>query len=129
MHDTFAHPVIHNLPSSGSALSVAQNILNARRKRGRVFPELAFGDPAWDMILDLYVAAVTGRPVCPSSIGFAAAVPQTTVLRLVNQLAERGLVIRQADRNDRRRVLLTLSEDMLNRVDDYLASLRSSSVD
>ncbi len=84
-------------------------ILRSRRLRDEVFGNDLFADPAWDMLLDLMAARLERTQVSVSSLCIAAAVPPTTALRWLRQLTERGLVQREADPEDGRRIFVALS--------------------
>src|SRR3546814_11460790 len=61
-----------------------QNLIRCRRLRDRYFDGDLFADPAWDMLLDLYLAAERNtRPVSISSLCIASAVPAPTALRWI----------------------------------------------
>ncbi|NQX94518.1 MAG: winged helix DNA-binding protein [Erythrobacter sp.] len=94
-----------------------------RRKRTVIFgdPEL-FGEPAWDILLDLYIAQVEGKAVSVSSACIGSASPPTTGLRWLGVLAEQGLLHREHDPQDQRRVLVRLTDKALDAMDDYFAS-------
>lgn len=98
--DAAANPV--------SAVAV-RNLIRTRRLRDRYFPGL-FADPAWDILLDLYAARLEGRTVAVSSLCIAANVPPTTGLRWITGMTEQGLLRREADPEDRRRVFIALSD-------------------
>jgi DNA-binding MarR family transcriptional regulator len=98
----------------------AKNMWHARRKRDEFFDVDIFGEPAWDMLLDLFVAGREGRPVSVSKLCRAAAVPTTTALRMTKAMTEKGMIDREADRNDRRRVLVRLSHDTEERLARFL---------
>ena len=83
--------------------------LALRRRRDGLFPPDLFGEPAWDMLLDLYVAASERRPISVSSACLAAAVPPTTALRYIATLERSGLIEREADPADRRRFHVRVS--------------------
>lgn len=85
-------------------------VLRARRLRESMFPANLFADPAWDILLDLMAARLENAQVSVSSLCIAAAVPPTTALRWIRQLTERGLLERQADPDDGRRIFIALSE-------------------
>jgi DNA-binding MarR family transcriptional regulator len=91
-------------------LNLATDVLKARRRRAGIFGDDAclFGEPAWDILLDLYVQSDT-RPISVSSACIAGGVPGTTALRCLDQLQQRGLIRRFADRTDKRRNFVTLS--------------------
>lgn len=83
-----------------------------RRARDQVFGDLAgalFGEPAWDILLDLDISARKGRRVSISSAVIASSVPPTTGLRHVSNLQNAGLVQRSADPGDGRRHFIELT--------------------
>lgn len=82
--------------------------IRRRRLRERCFDAGLFADPAWDMLLDLRVAALEGRRVAVSSLCIAAAVPPTTALRWIGLMTTRGLLERAADPADARRAFVAL---------------------
>ena len=86
-------------------------LLRARRLREQVIGEDIFADPAWDILLDLLAARLEGNRVSVSSLCIAAVVPPTTALRWIRQLTDRGLLRRQADPKDGRRIFIALSDE------------------
>jgi hypothetical protein len=92
-------------------LALARKAYSLRRKRETIFgnPEL-FGEPAWDILLDLYIAHGEGKPVSVSSACIGSAAPPTTGLRWLGVLADEGLVLRENDPEDNRRVLVRLTQ-------------------
>ena len=89
--------------------SIAQGIYRARRKRARHFPAELFADPAWDMLLDLFVSSVAGTSVSTTSLCIAADVPHSTCLRWIALLKDHGLVSRHRVPEDKRLFLITLT--------------------
>lgn len=94
-----------------SHAATAKSLYDARRARAKVFGENAdiFYEPAWDMLLDLYLQRAEGRTVSVTSACIAAAVPATTALRWLSTLETRGLLERTQDSFDRRRCYVQLS--------------------
>jgi hypothetical protein len=90
--------------------------LRCRRLRERLLPREIFGEPAWDILLDLYAARLEGKAVSVSSACIASAVPTTTALRWLSKLAECGLVERSLDASDARRAHVHITEDGLEAV-------------
>jgi DNA-binding transcriptional ArsR family regulator len=88
-----------------------RDLLRARRIRADFLPGDLFADPAWDMMLDLLAARLDHERVSVSSLCIAAAVPPTTALRWIRTLTDKGLVERQADPHDGRRVFIALAQD------------------
>ncbi|MEI9928036.1 MAG: MarR family winged helix-turn-helix transcriptional regulator [Sphingomonas sp.] len=89
--------------------SIARSCLRARRARDSLFPPGLLADPAWDMLLELFVADAEGRWLSVSDACAAARVPQTTGLRWVAQLERLDLVRRRADLHDARRSYVHLT--------------------
>lgn len=79
-----------------------------------------WGDPAWDMLLDLFMATEEGRMVNVTSACIGALVPSTTGLRLIAQLIKAGLVWRDPDPFDGRKGVLRLTNDTTTAMRSYL---------
>ena len=90
-------------------VAFAKAIYSARRLRHDFFPPAMFADPAWDMLLDLYVARAEGRTVSTSSACLGARVPQTTGLRWLDKLEKAGAIVRRAAADDMRMINVELS--------------------
>lgn len=94
-----------------------------RRRRIKFLPEQIFGEPSWDLLLDLFIAAREGKEVCTSSACLAAHVPQTTALRRLQLLEEQGLIERAGDPGDHRRTIIRLSVEGSLAMTRYFASI------
>jgi hypothetical protein len=112
-----------------SLATIARHILKFRRTRDIVFGEGLFADPAWDMLLDLFVSAYDRRQVSVSSLCIAAAAPATTALRWITTLEQDGLIRRAADPRDGRRVHISLTDDGLHKVASVLKSWTGATSD
>ncbi|OHD01399.1 MAG: transcriptional regulator [Sphingomonadales bacterium RIFCSPLOWO2_12_FULL_63_15] len=100
-----------NPTSLGISATQVRDLLRARRIRADFLPGDLFADPAWDMLLDLLAARLEQERVSVSSLCIAAAVPPTTALRWIRTLTAKGLVERQADPQDGRRIFIALAQD------------------
>lgn len=87
-----------------SLAELANRVRQLRLKRNELFGAPLFKDPAWDMLLELFAAHTTGRDVTVSSLCYASGVPPTTALRYLTKLEEHGLLTREGDRHDMRRL-------------------------
>lgn len=105
-------------------LALARQTYAMRRKRTAIFgnPEL-FGEPAWDILLDLYIAHAEGKPVSVSSACIGSAAPPTTGLRWLGVLAEEGLIVRENDADDHRRVLVRLTRSGITAMESFFDSM------
>lgn len=107
--------------ASNSELTAGQlrEIIQLRRMRDRFFASDLFADPAWDILLDLMAARLEAKKVSVSSLCIAASVPPTTALRWITTMTDRGLLVRNQDPDDARRVFLDLSDDAAEKIAAY----------
>ncbi|MET0372508.1 MAG: winged helix DNA-binding protein [Sphingobium sp.] len=121
-----ALPPIGGLPVQEAMLEPAhvRDLLRARRMRADFLPDDLFADPAWDMLLDLLAARLEHERVSVSSLCIASAVPPTTALRWIKTLTDRGLLVRQADPHDGRRIFIALSDRAADALAQWFAASR-----
>lgn len=105
------HPGRYLSEVRDTSVARAIEIYRSRRRRDAAFGEDAdlFGEPAWDILLDLLDADAHGRRISVTSASLASSVPATTGLRMIAILEERGLVVRTDDPRDRRRSHVSLT--------------------
>lgn len=101
---------VRTLPPAGSEYSAVRRVLRARRARARHFHNTLFGEPAWDMLLELYAAHLAQRRISISSLCKASETPTTTGLRWITALEQEELACRRSDPLDGRRVFIELTE-------------------
>jgi predicted transcriptional regulator len=104
---------------------VARAMYNERRVRDHVAELALFGEPAWDILLDLFASEAEGKAVSISSACLAASVPMTTALRWVTRLEEEGLIERRAT-GDRRRINVRLTPSGRERVSRTVVAMSSA---
>ena len=90
-------------------VNLARILYRARRVREKHFGKDLFGEPAWDMLLDLYVYKFNGVRNSVTSLCLASQVPESTALRWIGLLNEEELIVREKDDHDRRRAFISLS--------------------
>lgn len=120
-----APPPMDGANDSGVTARQVRAVLRTRRLREDIVATDLFADPAWDILLDLMAARLEGQRVSVSSLCIAAAVPPTTALRWIRQLTERGLLLRQADPQDGRRIFIALSDEGAAVVTRWFEACRS----
>ena len=64
----------------------------SRRLRERYLPPSFFGEPAWDILLELFMLDLRGRNASVKTICHASAVAPTTALRWIDILSQHGLI-------------------------------------
>lgn len=101
-------------------LQKAKKYYGSRRTRDGMFGKGdLFADPAWDIMIDLFIAAEEGKEVSVSSLCIAAAVPSTTALRWISLLEARHIIERFADPCDARRYHLALTSKAYDEISQY----------
>lgn len=110
-------------------VELARQTYDDRRRRTKIFrSDELFGEPAWDILLDLFIAAKERRRVSVTSACIGSAVPSTTALRWITILEKQGLLVREADPGDARRVYVKLSARGYAAMLEYFASASRSVV-
>lgn len=89
--------------------ALARKIYDLRHKRDQFFHNGLFSDPAWDIILDLYISEADQKEISITSACIAAGVPASTGLRWITILIQNGHVERYEDSTDARRSFLRLT--------------------
>ncbi|MCW1429932.1 winged helix DNA-binding protein [Novosphingobium sp. JCM 18896] len=102
----------------------AHRVYGARRVRDAVFADATlFGEPAWDMLLDLLAAQGSKKRISVTSACLASNVPLTTALRWITVLEGKGLVEREEDEMDARRTFLKLTRKARGLLRTYFVEL------
>lgn len=97
-------------PSSPDLLNAARTLQAMRRLREEAFGADLFGEPAWDVLLGLFIALEEGRKLSMTSVAVLSRVPAATAMRHIVQLEQAGFV-RRADRaGDRRSRAIELTD-------------------
>jgi DNA-binding MarR family transcriptional regulator len=110
-------------PDRDSLLSKARLVLGARRIRSQYFHPDLFGEPAWEILLALYVAEEAGPRFTISRLAEWIGAPLTTVARWVKALEEQSLVGRADHPTDRRIIFIHLLDKGRKALDSYLAAI------
>lgn len=115
------NPVIESTDPPNDAIEHIKPILELRARRQRFFGDSLFGEPAWDMLLELYEAKYRGRRVGVTSLCYGSGVPMTTALRWITNLERDGWVVRARDSTDHRRVWVDPTDKTIRAVKSLFA--------
>lgn len=96
-----------------------------RALRANHFPPDLFGEPAWDMLLDLAAGPYCERRISVSSLCVASGVPATTAMRYLARLEAHKLVRREADPVDKRRVFVFLTDAAIDHLQAWKRATES----
>lgn len=109
--------------TSVDTCDMARRLLAQRMARFDHFPAELFHEPAWDMLLALFVAHEEGRTMNVKTLVASAHAPVTTSQRWIDHLHKLKLVDRVIDPIDRRRMEISLSDNGFTAVTAYLRRL------
>lgn len=101
----------------------ARRHLQHVRTRASHFPAWATRDGCWSILVDMYAHEVENKKVSVSDACLASGTPPSTALRTIGRLEAEGIVVRQCDEADRRRVFLTLTASARASIADWLHQL------
>ena len=101
------------------AEALALRLFSLREARARSLAHL--GEPAWDVLLALYLAERAGAKHTIGRMVELSRSSQTTGLRHIDELERKGLAYREQDAKDRRVYYLLLSGDGRRAVDKILS--------
>jgi hypothetical protein len=102
--------------------ALAMRELRARKSRAMFLAPTFFGEPAWNMLLDLFVQQFLGQRVSVTSATIASDAPQATALRYVALMEDEGLIERHRSSTDRRVSYLRLTQQGYLRVGTWLSN-------
>jgi len=76
-------------------------------------------DPSWDMLLDLCISEIEGRRISVTSLCLASGAPTSTALRWIGLLEHEGMIERQPDPSDRRRIFVRIAQPAFDKMFRY----------
>ena len=114
--------VVENDPSA----SLAAAMLEFRRTRSSILPPELFAEPAWDLLLELFIADAEGRRLTARQVCIRSGIAPSVMSHWLKHLPQSGFVTGdgQGDLDD----LLTMSAGMLDSMEammEHAQSLRA----
>lgn len=106
--------------------ATARQLLKDADRRGNYFDIALFADPAWHILLDLFVAEIDERPQYVSAVCAAARVPASTALRWIGSLEQKGLIYRNDDQRDGRRTYIRMAPEAFAQMASYLSRISTA---
>lgn len=96
---------------AATLLGFARQARQLRATMSHFLPRDLLVDPAWDMMLDLFIAAGTGEDLYVKDIILLSGGSAGSVMRRIDRLQEAGLITRHLSPDDHRRVRVDLTDD------------------
>jgi DNA-binding MarR family transcriptional regulator len=99
----------------------AEELFRIRMERKRHFAASMFGEPAWDVLLSLFVGEPAIDAMTVSRIAQMTDTPLSSALRWVDYLESQHLIIRHAHPTDRRSSMVELTDVGRTQLELYLS--------
>lgn len=115
-------PRASNAPTPQQLVKLAKQLRDVRKTRTRFFDEDLFGEPAWDMLLALYISDAECYRLNVTDLINASQAPSSTALRWIDRLQELGLIHRRENPLDRRSQFLEPTAGAVQKVAAFLKS-------
>jgi DNA-binding MarR family transcriptional regulator len=90
-------------------VNIARTSLSVRRRRSDYLHRAMLGEPAYDMLLGLYVAEAEGESLTAARLADRAGVAPSSALRWIDYLAAKELIVREPHPSRKRASVLKLS--------------------
>ncbi|TCP88739.1 winged helix DNA-binding protein [Sphingomonas sp. PP-CE-1A-559] len=84
-------------------VDMARRLYELRKVRDAMLGDALFSEPAWDILLDLFISEHEQRRLSVSAVCIGARAPSATALRYLTMLQDADLVERIRDARDGRR--------------------------
>ena len=106
---------------STDAVPIARAILEDRKRRSQIFNPGMFGEPGWDLLLNLYVVDRDGPRLTIGKVTQLAGVSLSTSLRWLEYLKDQGLITREHHPTDARTAYVALTDKAREALGSYLS--------
>jgi hypothetical protein len=118
-------PEAGNRPANDSEASqlgaIARKVSADRHRRSEIAGTSdLFGEPAWDILLNLFIADCEGRRLSVNAVCADAGAPESTALRWITILEKRGMIVRE---DAPERAFIKLSGPVHASLADYFGKL------
>jgi len=90
---------------------LARMVLKARAKRADFLPPDVFGEPGWNMLLELFTAREQEQRIAVTSLCIASLAPMTTAMRWLDKLVASDLAVLKPSTSDGRVIYVELSRN------------------
>lgn len=114
-----SNPIEYFCPNGpdSARVAIAKGWLKANAVVEDSFSDMSiFANPAWNIMLDLFIACHLNRQVCITSACIASRGPQSTAMRYIAALIDAGFLTRTSDAEDRRKSYVSLTRQGYDRV-------------
>jgi DNA-binding MarR family transcriptional regulator len=111
----------HERHSREELIGRARQQIVHRKRRAQQFPKGIFGEPAWDMLLVLYVSDNFG-PETIRDLRDQAELTHSTALRWLDYLESQQLIVKKSHLTDKRSAYYQLTDRAREKLDQYFSA-------
>lgn len=119
-HPAAAAPHPDRMDERSRACAWAEHLYAERRGRDAQFPDGLFGEPAWDLLLAMFIARDRNQAMILCKAYKAAGVSDTTGRRLLDRMEKEGLITRRRAPRSRKMRIVELTDLAIERLTEYL---------
>jgi DNA-binding MarR family transcriptional regulator/AmiR/NasT family two-component response regulator len=106
-----------------SLQALAEEECRRARLRGRIFGPLGLSHTSWLLLLVMAEAQWGGSELTVKSAAYSAGLPLSSALRKINEMCDKGLIVKRDDPQDARRSFVTLTQTGESFLARYLSEL------
>lgn len=117
----------YNVRVRGRFSEIAKYQYDARRVREKFFEKKIFGEPGWDMLLELYVGELGDEKISTSNLILSSSAPNSTALRWIKHLEDAGLVTKTSSHLDGRVQYQRITRTGFDNMTKYFESVTGKS--
>lgn len=110
------------MKGNDQAAQLAASILRFRRFRGKILSPVIFGEPAWELLLEVFVADANGEAITARMVAERSGGSPAVISRWLKHLTVQGLVVGDGDGNVDDE--LTLSGSGMEKIETVLLEAR-----
>ncbi|SIN63361.1 IclR helix-turn-helix domain-containing protein [Parasphingorhabdus marina DSM 22363] len=114
---------VSNHESADPIKDLAKMILLQNRKRKQFMQQLDWGEPGWDLLLDLFVAESERMDSSATALAERNNMPLSSVRRYLALLVERGLLTQASANEPNWRLTQTAKHGLVSWVRDAIGSM------
>ena len=107
---------------SGALANARRSVRRLLLRRQLIGADKLFGEPAWDILVELFIAHCEGATVPTGALGIGSGLSSSSAQRLVQRLIDARLVVSAPDPDDRRRHFVSLSPEIAHRLTAYFVA-------
>lgn len=103
--------------------ALARSVHQSRKRRAEHFGPSLFSEPAWDMLLVLFIYGDRGDRMSVTRLAEFSDSPLTTAIRWLDYIESQRMIVRTQCPTDRRKYFVSLTDKGRRMMSDYFRSL------